>query len=72
MYAQCTNVNRGRAGAGRHNARGANVPCVCPAWSNGDEGAERKAGQGQGSFAPLASGALPLPCLLLSHYELLS
>lgn len=64
MKAQFTNVNRGRAGAGRSDARAANVPCAPAAWSNADEGSERKAAGAQGSFAALADCAQRLPCLL--------
>lgn len=63
---QFTNVNRGGAGAGRSDARAANVPCGCAAWSNADIGGERKAAQPQGSFAALAGCALPLPRLPLT------
>lgn len=70
MKSQFTNVNRGRAGAGRCDARAANVPCARAAWSNADEGGERKAARALGSFAALAGCAQPQPCLLLLHDEL--
>lgn len=46
------------------------MPCACAAWSNADEGGERKAAQAQGSFAALAGCALPQPRLLLLHNKL--
>lgn len=72
MKAQFTNVNRGGAGAGRCDARAANVPCARAAWSKADEGGERKAARAQGSFAALAGCAPPPPRLLLLHDKLLS
>lgn len=65
-----TNVNSGGAGARRCDARAANVPCARVAWSNADEGGERKAARAQGSFAALAGSALPPPRLLLLYDKL--
>lgn len=61
---------RGGAGAGRCDARAANVPCARAAWSNADEGGERKAARVQGSFAALAGCAPPPPRLLLLYNKL--
>lgn len=69
---QFTNVNRGGAGAGRCDARAANVPRGRAAWSNTDEGGERKAARARGSFAALAGCAPPPPRLLLLYNELFS
>ena len=67
---QFTNVNRGGAGVGRCDARAANVPCACAAWSNANEESKRKAARAQGSFAALAGCAPPPPRLPLLHNKL--
>lgn len=56
-------------GAGRSDARAANVPRTRAAWRNADEGGERKAARVRGSFAALA-GCAPHPPRLLWNDDL--